>query len=112
MTFYWELGYAKYWARANWTQVWESVDFTIKTQISYIWNWRCFLVVNNDSQLNSNRRKQTDLFNGAKLSDSEFRRFYKVLEAPNSVYKCANKLSQIQTIVMDNGEKQNLIYYL
>ena len=71
-----------------------------------------FLSVNNDSQLCSNRRKQTDLFNGAKLSDSEFRRFYKVLEAPNSVYKCANELSQIQTIAMNNGEKQNLIYYL
>ena len=68
--------------------------------------------MNNDSQHNSNRRKQTDLFNGVKLSDFEYRRYYKVLEAPNSVYKCANKLSQIQTIVMDNGEKQNLIYYL
>ena len=71
-----------------------------------------FLSVNNDSQHNSNLRKQTDLFSGVKLSDYEYRRFYKVLEAPNSVYKCANKLSQIQTIVMDNGEKQNLIYYL
>ena len=71
-----------------------------------------FLSVNNDSQLCSNRRKQTDLFNGVKLSDFEYRRYYKVLEAPNSVYKCANKLSQIQTIAMNNGEKRNLIYYL
>ena len=71
-----------------------------------------FLSVNNDQQLNSNRRKQTDLFNGVKLSDYEYRRFYKVLEAPNSVYKCANKLSQIQTIVMNNDEQQNLIYFL
>ena len=68
--------------------------------------------MNNDSKLNSNHRKQTDLFNDVRLSDYEYRRYYKVLEAPNSVYKCANKLSQIQTIVMDNGEKQNLIYYL
>ena len=68
--------------------------------------------MNNDSQNNSNRRKQTDLFNGVKLSDYEYRRFYKVLEAPNSVYKCANKLSQIQTIVMNNDEQQNLIYFL
>ena len=71
-----------------------------------------FLSVNNDQQLNSNLRKQTDLFNGVKLSDYEYRRFYNVLEAPNSVYKCPNKLSQIQTIAMNNGEKQNLIYYL
>ena len=68
--------------------------------------------MNNDSQNNSNRRKQTDLFNGVKLSDFEYRRFYKVLEAPNSVYKCANKLSKIQTIAMNNDEQQNLIYFL
>ena len=68
--------------------------------------------MNNDSQNNSNHRKQTDLFNGVKLSDYEYRRFYNVLEAPNSVYKCANKLSQIQTIVMNNDEQQNLIYFL
>lgn len=68
--------------------------------------------MNNDSLFCSNRRKQIDLFNGLKLSDSGFRRFYKVLEAPNSVYKCANNLRQTPTIVIDNGEKQNLIYYL
>ena len=67
-----------------------------------------FIAVHNDAQLYSNLRKQIDLFNGIKLSDSEFRRFCNVLEAPNSVYKCANNLRQMQTIVMDNGEKKNI----
>ncbi len=67
-----------------------------------------FVRVHNDEQLISNLRRQIEKLNNITFSDTEFRRFLNVLETPGSVYKCAINLRQMQTIVMDNGEKKNI----
>ena len=67
-----------------------------------------FVRVHNDNQLYQNLRKQIDKFNNISLSDSEFRRLINCLEAPGTVYKSAKNLRQMQTIVLDNGEKKNI----
>ncbi len=67
-----------------------------------------FVRVHNDDQLYANLRKQIEKLNGLTFSDDEFRRFLNVLEAPSNVYKCALNLRQMQTVVMDNGEKKNI----
>ena len=67
-----------------------------------------FVSVHNNEQLYANLRKQIETFNNFRFSDTEFRRFCNVLEAPNGVYKCSVNLRQMQTIVLDNGEKKNI----
>ena len=67
-----------------------------------------FVRVHNDEQLCANLKTQIEKLNGCSFSDAEFRRFLNVLKAPSSVYKCALNLRQMQTIVLDNGEKKNI----
>jgi len=67
-----------------------------------------FVPVHDEASLESNLKKQIEKFNDISLSDDEFRRLKNSLLAATSVFKAAKNLRQMQTIVMDTGEKKNI----